>query len=265
MLGRPAQVQWLPVHHQQHRGGAGADDGLQQLQLPSGQLQGRPRRRLPDHALPFAGHHDRDLGRVGDAHGAAELRVGVKALGVLRPVVAEHVEHRGKHPLDHRDARCRLHPHPVPDLAPDAVEHGHRLVQVEVEHPGRGCRGASRPAARSPPPTRARRGPAATGRPGCAAGPRTARRRPGRPRVPRIGQHLAGAVLVDIGVVEQPQPQLGLQDPPHAGVEHALADRPDPERLGQVGVGDPGWPSPGRPRRSAPGRRRRPDPWRSRG
>ena len=55
--------------------------------------------------------------------------------------------------------------------------------------------------------------------------------------MPRIGQHLAGAVLVDIGVVEQPQPQLGLQDPPHAGVEHALADRPDPERLGQVGVG----------------------------
>ena len=117
---------------------------------------------------------------------------------------------------------------------------------------GRGCRGESA----SGPITatdRARRGSSGNRSPwlrsrtaGCSAATRAT-------FVPRIGQHLAGAVLVDIGVVEQPQPQLGLQDPPHAGVEHALADRPDPERLGQVGVGDPGWPSPGRPGGQRPG------------
>jgi hypothetical protein len=35
-----------------------------------------------------------------------------------------------------RNALDVVHSRPIADVAADAVQHGHRLVQVEVEHPG---------------------------------------------------------------------------------------------------------------------------------
>ena len=64
---------------------------------------------------------------------------------------------------------------------------------------------------------------------------------PGHLAVGRVGEHLAGAVLVDVRVVEQAQAHLRLEDAPHARVER-LRRRPRPasQRLGQVGVGGVG-------------------------
>jgi len=68
--------------------------------------------------------------------GPAELGLLVEALGVLRSVAAEHVEHRGELPLDDRHALGVVDPQCLARARPDAVEHRDRLVQVEVERPG---------------------------------------------------------------------------------------------------------------------------------
>ena len=118
MLGGPAQVERPPVHHQQDDRGAGRDDGLQQFELTSGQLQRRPRRHLADHVLPLADHDDRDVGAGGEVDGPPELGVLVEALGVARGVAAEHVEHRRELALHHAARRGRSSTRtPVADLA----------------------------------------------------------------------------------------------------------------------------------------------------
>ena len=55
--------------------------------------------------------------------------------------------------------------------------------------------------------------------------------------VGRVVEHLAGAGLVDVGLVEQAHPQLGLEDAPDAGIDGVLVDVAAGDRLGQVGVG----------------------------
>ena len=82
--------------------------------------------------------------------------------------------------LHDRHAAGVLDPHAVADLAPDAVEHGDRLVEVEVEDPG--PEGVALGVGQRPDDrdrAQARRRRAAAGRPRCAAAPRTARRPPG--------------------------------------------------------------------------------------
>ena len=72
----------------------GLDDGLQQLQLAARQFQRRSRGCLADHVLPFTHDDDRDVGSAGEVDRALELGLLVEALGILRLVPAEHVEHR---------------------------------------------------------------------------------------------------------------------------------------------------------------------------
>ena len=56
----------------------------------------------------------------------------------------------------------------------------------------------------------------------------------------RIGEHLAGVVLVDVRRVEQAHPDLRLQHPPHARVDRLGDALPRLQRLGQVRVGGVG-------------------------
>ena len=83
MLCGPAQVERAPVHDQQHDRRTGLDDGLQQLQLASRQLQRRPRGRLADHVLPLTHDDDRDIGSACEVDGVLELGLLVEPLGIL--------------------------------------------------------------------------------------------------------------------------------------------------------------------------------------
>ena len=130
-----------------------------------------------------------------------------------------------------------------PDLSPtlraDAVEHGHGLVQVEVEDPrpegvapGVGQRPDHRDRAR------ARRRRAAAGRPRCAAAPPTAPRRPGPPRGGPDRRAPPG---------RDPRRRTGRRTDPAGASPRAPAararrstsslDRTGLQRLGQVRVG----------------------------
>ena len=51
-----------------------------------------------------------------------------------------------------------------------------------------------------------------------------------------VGEHVLGAVLIDIRVVEQPQSQLGFEHASHAGVEIRLARSARLDGIGQVCV-----------------------------
>ena len=160
-----------------------ADDGLQQLELAPRQLQRRARRRLADHVLPLAGHHHRDVGAAGEVDRPSQLGLVVEPLRVLRRVAAEHVEHRREDPLRRAHAGRVVDPRRPARVAPDALQHRHRLVEVVSRSTtAPACPASSRPAGRSRRSIRGRRGRAAGGRPRCGAAPPTAPPRCGPPR-----------------------------------------------------------------------------------
>ena len=238
VLGRPAQVEGSPVHDEQDDGRAGGRNGLEQLELAAGELQRRARRGFADHVLPFAGHDDGDVGLACEVDRAGELGLVVEALGVLGRVAGEHVEHRREEPLPGTHAGRVLHPCGVADLAPDAVQHGDRLVEVEVEAP-RAERVALGVRERAEHGDRVQGGRVERQHVALVAQQdrRALGRDPGDVAVRGVGEHLASAVLVDVRIVEQPQAQLRLQHPAHARVQRLLAHRAALDRLGQAAEG----------------------------
>ena len=134
-----------------------------------------------------------------------------------------------------RHAAGVIDPHAVAGPGADAVQHGDRLVEVEVEDPrpegvalGVGQRPDDRDRAQAAGVERQQ-----------VALVAQQHRRPlrgdaGHLAVRGIGEHLAGAVLVDVRVVEQAHPHLRLQHAPHARVDVASARRARLHRLGQV-------------------------------
>ena len=155
-----------------------------------------------------------------------------------------------------------------PTLRPDAVQHGHRLVQVEVEDPGPegvalgvGQRPDHRDRAQACSVERQQV------RPRCAAAPPIARRRCGPPRGGRDRRAPRGpGPRRRTASSKQAQPQLRLQHAPHARVDRVLAHRAGLDRLGQVARRrGRRSPSPCPRRRSRRGRRHRSGRRRSRG
>ncbi len=237
VLHRPAQVERASVHHQQDHRRTGGDHRLQQVQLPAGQLERGAGGRLADHLLPLAEHHDGQVAVAGQVDRPSLLGLVVEVLRVGRGVAREHVEHRGEHPLRRPDPRRVTDLGPLAQPAPQPVQHGHRLVQVEVEAPR--AQGVA-PGVRQGSDHRQRAQAAGVQREQAALVAQQHRRplggQPGDVAVRRVGQHLPGSVLVDVRVLEQAEPKLGRQDPADAGVDGLLGHRPALDRLGQVSV-----------------------------
>ena len=132
--------------------------------------------------------------------------------------------------------------HGLADLVADALQHRHRLAQIEVEDPR--SEGVPRGVGeRTDDRDRLQRCHVQWQQVALVAEQdrRPLRRDPRPDPVLRVGEHLPGVVLIDIRVVEQPHPQLGFEHPPHAGVEILLAGCARLDGIGQVrvcGVGD---------------------------
>ena len=165
-----------------------------------------------------------------------ELGLVVEPLGVLRRVAGEHVEHRREDALRRRARRARTRPvPPSPALArmPSSTVTVSSRSKSKHPRPERVALGVGQR-----PDHRDRAQAAGVERQQVALVAQQHRRALGRDAghlaVRRVGEHLAGAVLVDVRVVEQPQAQLRLEHAPHARVERLLAHRARLERLGQV-------------------------------
>ena len=111
VLMYPAQVERTSGHDDGNRRGAGGDDGLQLLQLPSGQVEGVAGRLLADLVLALADHHHRDIGGLRDLDRRGEPRVVVMVGGGVLDHRVHVVEHRLVQPL--RDARHRARRRPL--------------------------------------------------------------------------------------------------------------------------------------------------------
>ena len=229
MLGRPAQVERPAVHDQQH------DRRARSPRRPAAARAGRPGSSsddrdacFADHVLPLADHDHRDVG-VAAARSTARSELGlvVEALGVARARCRRTCRTstgRAAGPGGPRARSRRRTP------SPTLVRMPSRTVTVssrsKSKHPGpEGV--APRVGQRADHGDRARR-PASSGSRSPSLRSSTAERSardPGHLAVGRVGEHLAGAVLVDVRVVEQAHPELGLEHPPHAGVERLLVDR----------------------------------------
>ena len=204
MLRSPAQVEGTPVHDQQHHRRAGLDDGLQQLELASRQLQRRPRGRLADHVLPLAGHHDGNVGipaRSTARWNSASSSNPSGSSGLLPPNMSN--SDGNKRCTTGRRARAPRAPRP--DLGADAFQDRHGLVQVEVEDPrpdgvalGVGQRTDDRDRAQAPSVQWQQAALVAQQHRRPLGGD------PGHLAVRGIGEHLAGTILVDVRSSNRP-------------------------------------------------------------
>ena len=259
VLRRPAQVERTAVHHQQHdrRAGRRRRPAAARAAVPAAPARTvRPprrscsatRRRRPPRRPP---------------HGRPRPRARAPARRRSRRGPPARCRRTCRTSTGRSAARggCRARNRTRRGLCSDAGEERHGLVEVVVEAP-RAQRVAPRVRERAEHGDRCCR--RRSGRSDALVAQQHRRALGGDARhfaVGRIGEHLPRALLVDVGLVEQADAQLGLEHAPHAGVEELLVDGP-----GQT-ARRPGRRSPS-PCRSPPSRpvpRHRAGPARSRG